>query len=241
MSLFSESSNVQFPEPEIPQCEAWGRMEELSKEKEVVGIYISAHPLDDFKNELTYCNASVADFKRDLEKYIGTHLIFAGILTEVQHRVSKVGKGWASFTMEDYHDSFEFRIFGEDYLRFKHFLVPNSFLFVKITIQKGWTNKEGMESNTRLKYTEFKLLHDVMDDLCKKITIKVPLKEIHQTSVENFKALFRQHKGKQSLRFLIYDSEEKIELEAPSRNTKVKVNSKLLKTLEKQNIRFKLD
>ena len=137
VSLFGEASDVQFPEPEIPECDVWGNMEELAKEKEVVGIYISAHPLDDFKNELKFCNASVAHFKGDLQKYVGANLVFAGIITEVQHRVSKAGKGWASFFIEDYLDSFEFRIFGEDYLKFKHFFVPNSFLFVRTTIQKG--------------------------------------------------------------------------------------------------------
>ena len=58
VSMFGEASTVQFPEPDIPECETWGTMELLSQEKEVIGIYISAHPLDDFKNELKFCNAS---------------------------------------------------------------------------------------------------------------------------------------------------------------------------------------
>ena len=71
VSLFGEASDIQFPEPDIPNCEAWGNMEELAKEKEVVGIYISAHPLDDFTNELKFCNANVGHFKSDLQKYVG--------------------------------------------------------------------------------------------------------------------------------------------------------------------------
>ena len=241
VSLFGEASDVQFPEPDIPSCEAWGNMEELAKEKEVVGIYISAHPLDDFKNELKFCNASVGHFKSDLQKYVGANLVFAGIITEVQHKVSKAGKGWASFFIEDYLDSFEFRIFGEDYLKFKHFLVSNSFLFVRTTIQKGWTNKEGVEGDARLKFTEFKLLHDVMDDLCKKVTIKIPVEDIHEKSIQRFHTLFQEHKGKQSLKFVIYDVQEEIELEVPSRNTKIKISSELLKTLEDQHVNFKLN
>ncbi len=241
VSLFGEASEVQFPEPEIPQCEAWGTMEELAKEKEVVGIYISAHPLDDFKNELKFCNAGVAHFKGDLQKYVGANLVFAGIITEVQHRVSKAGKGWASFIIEDYSDSFEFRIFGEDYLKFKHFLVPNSFLFVRTTIQKGWVNKEGIEGDARLKFTEFKLLHDVMDDLCKKVTVKIPIQDVHESSIDYFKFLFKGQKGKQSLRFVIYDVEEELELNVLSRNTKIKITSNLLKKLEEDHINFKLN
>ena len=241
VSLFGEASDVQFPEPEIPECEPWGTMEELAKEKEVVGIYISAHPLDDFKNELKFTNATVAHFKEDLSKFIGANLSFAGIVTDVQHRVSKMGKGWATFFVEDYSDSYEFKIFGEEYLKFKHFLVPNSFLFMRTTIQPGWTNKEGVQSDPRLKFTDFKLLHDIMDELCKKITIQIPLQSVNDENINNFRELLTQEKGKQSLHFTIWDVDEQIELNVPSRNTKVKVTSSLLKTLEKQQINYKLN
>jgi len=241
VSLFGESSDVQFPEPDMPHTERWGNMEELAKEKEVVGIYISAHPLDDFKNELKFCNASVAHFKQDLNKYVGANLVFAGIITDVQHRISKSGKGWASFFIEDYSDSFEFRIFGEDYLKFKHFLVPNSFLFIRTAIQNGWVNKEGVQGDARLKFTEFKLLHDVMDDLCKKVTIKLPIEQVNQKSIQSFESLFKDNAGKQSLRFVIYDVEEEIELDVPSRNTKIKITGELLTTLEEQHVNFKLN
>ena len=241
VSLFGEASEIQFPEPDIPTCEPWGTMEKLAKEKEVVGIYISAHPLDDFKNELKFTNATVAHFKQDINKFVGSNLSFGGIVTEVQHRVSKSGKGWAIFIIEDYTDSYEFKIFGEDYLKFKHFLVPNSFLFVRTTIQPGWTNKEGVQGDARLKFTDFRLLHDIMDELCKKVTIKLPIDQVNQNSINGFRSLFREHAGKQSLRFVIYDVDEQIELEVPSRNTKVKITSELLATLEKQHVNYKLN
>ena len=92
-----------------------------------------------------------------------------------------------------------------------------------------------------LKFTEFKLLHDVMNDLCKKVTIKLPLEDIHEKSIQRFDTLFQEHKGKQSLRFVIYDVQEEIELEVPSRNTKIKISSELLKTLEDEHVNFKLN
>lgn len=241
VSLFGEASEIQFPEPEIPFTESWGTMEQLAKEKEVVGIYISAHPLDDFKNEMKFCNAKVGHFKEELSKYVGANLSFAGIITEVQHRVSKAGKGWGSFFIEDYSDSYEFRIFGEDYLKFKHFLVPNSFLFIRSTIQRGWINKEGVEGEPRLKFTDFKLLHDIMDDLCKKVTVNIPIQQVNEKSIAAFEKLFGGEKGKQSLRFVIYDTEEEIELDVPSRNTKIKITSELLNTLEAQHVSYKLN
>ena len=80
-----------------------------------------------------------------------------------------------------------------------------------------------------------------MDDLCKKVTIKIPIEDIHEKSIHNFNTLFNEHKGKQSLKFVIYDVQEEIELEVPSRNTKIKISSELLKTLEDQHINFKLN
>lgn len=241
VSMFGEASNIQFPEPDIPACETWGNMELLSQEKEVIGIYISAHPLDDFKNEMIFCNATLKHFKEDLSKYEGVNLTFAAIITDVQHRVSKAGKGWAMFTMEDYGDSNEFRIFGEDYLRMKHFLTPNSFLFVRCTIQPGWTNKEGIKGEPRLKFTDFKLLHDIMDELCKKVTIRIQLQEIKEDTILNLETILKNNPGKQSLNFIIWDAKEKIEVSLPSRNTKVKISNELLATLKSQQINFKLN
>jgi len=241
VSLFGEASTVQFPEPDIPSCETWGTMELLSQEKEVIGMYISAHPLDDFKNEIKFCNAILKDFKGDLQKLVGNNLSFAGIITDVQHRVSKAGKGWAAFTIEDYGDSYEFRVFGEDYLKFKHFLVPNSFLFVRVTVQPGWTNREGVTGDPRLKFTDFKLLHDIMDELCKKLTIKIAVDEVNEQSILNLESILKNNNGKQKLQFTIWDAKEKINIDLPSRNTKVQVSSELLNLLQKQQIDYKLN
>jgi DNA polymerase-3 subunit alpha len=216
-------------------------MELLKKEKEVVGIYISAHPLDDFKNELKFCNATLANFKEDLNLHVGKNLSFAGIITDVQHRVSKAGKGWGSFFIEDYGDNYEFRIFGEDYLKFKHFLNPNQFLFIRTTIQPGWTNKEGVKSDARLKFTDFRILHEILDELCKKITLKMPLHEVNEKNILNLQSILQNTMGKQSLHFTIWDAKEKIEVNLPSRNTKVKITNELLATLESQQINFKLN
>jgi DNA polymerase-3 subunit alpha len=240
VSLFGEASDVELPEPTIPECDTWGTMELLAKEKEMVGMYISAHPLDDFKNELKFCNASVSHFK-DLQKYEGLGLAFAGIVTDVQHRVSKAGKGWAAFTIEDYNDSFEFRIFGEEYLKFKHFLVPNSFLYIKTIVKPGWVNREGVKGDPRVGFTEFNLLHDIMEKMCKKITIKMPLSDVKEDTIKNLQHLFVTNSGSHGLRFVIYDVEEKLELDVPSRTTKIKITNEFLAELDKQHINYKLN
>jgi DNA polymerase-3 subunit alpha len=129
VSLFGEASDVQIPEPSVPPCEDWGTMQKLSQERDVVGVFISGHPLDDFKNEIKYfCNANLSLLK-NLEPLVNREVSFAGIVTGVEHRVSKNGKGWATFTIEDYNDAYEFRIFGEEYLKQRHFLIVNSFVY----------------------------------------------------------------------------------------------------------------
>ena len=242
VSLFGEASDIQLPEPIIPECETWGTMELLGKEKEVVGIYISAHPLDDFKNELKFCNANLAYFKEDLAKFAGMNLSFAGIITDVQHRVSKAGKGWATFIIEDYNESHEFRMFGEQYMKFRHFLVPTSFLFVKTIVKPGWVNKDtGIAGEPRIEFSDFKLLHDIMDEMCKKITIQLPLHEVTENKVKDLQHLFVTNTGKQQVIFTVWDGAEKIELSITSRNTKVNITNELLSTLEKEQISFKLN
>ncbi len=242
VSLFGEASDIQLPEPIIPDAETWGTMELLGKEKEVVGIYISAHPLDDFKNELKFCNANLSYFKEDLAKVAGMSLSFAGIVTDVQHRVSKAGKGWATFIIEDYKESNEFRMFGEEYMKYRHFLVPTSFLYVKTIIKPGWVNKDtGIAGEPRIQFTDFKLLHDIMDEMCKKITFKIPLEEVTEDRIRNLQHLCVTNAGKQNVHFTIWDAKEKIELNLPSRNTKVKITNELLTTLDKEHILFKLN
>ena len=242
VSLFGEASDIQLPEPIIPESETWGTMELLGKEKEVVGIYISAHPLDDFKNELKFCNANLSYFKEDLVKFVGMNLSFAGIITDVQHRVSKAGKGWATFMIEDYKENYEFRIFGEEYMKFRHFLVPSSFLFVKTVVKAGWANKNtGIVGEPRMQFTDFKLLHDIMDEMCKKITFKLALNEVTENRIRDLQHLCATNSGKQGVYFTVWDAAEKIELDLPSRNTKINITNELLTTLEKEHIAFKLN
>lgn len=242
VSLFGDASDVQIAEPQIPPCEEWGTMEKLAREKEVVGIYISGHPLDDFKIEMkTFCNASLA-LLRDLDSYVNRELTFGGVVTDVQHRVSKQGKGWALFTVEDYTDSFEFRIFGEEYLKFRHFLVKSSFVYIKLFVREGWVNREtGKKGDPRMQFNSFQLLHDVMDAYARKLSIQLNIKDLNEKRIQTLQQLFKMHKGDHALNFLIYDNEEEIKLHMPSRKQKVKISQELLYELEDNDVYYKLN
>ncbi len=242
VSLFGDASEVQIPEPVVPPCEEWGTMEKLRREKEVVGIYISGHPLDDFKKEITaFCNADVSALS-NLEAHVNRELSVAGVITDVQHRVSKNGKGWGLFTLEDYNESYEFRIFGEEYLKFRHFLMINSFVYIKAFVREGWVNRDtGKKGEPRLQFNDFKQLQDVMDAFAKKLTIKLDIDRLQEQRIKALKDTLRSYKGEHSLNFEIYEMEEEIKLKLSSRKQKVKINSELLSELEAHEIHYQLN
>ena len=243
VSLFGESSEVQIPEPIVPPCEDWGTMEKLRREKEVVGIYISGHPLDDFKKEIdSFCNTGISIFNDELEPYVNRELTFAGVITDVQHRISKNGKGWGLFTVEDYTESHEFRIFGEEYLKFRHFLLINSFVHVKVFVREGWTNRDtGKKGDPRLQFNDFKQLQDVMEAFAKKLTIKLNVATLQEKRIQELKKTLGTHNGKHTLNFVVYEMQEEIKLNLSSRKQKVNINSDLLQLLEEQEVHYKLN
>jgi len=243
VSLFGDASEVQIPEPTVPPCDGWGTMEKLRREKEVVGIYISGHPLDDFKKEIkAFCNTGVSVFGDELGPYVNRELSFAGVITDVQHRISKNGKGWGLFTLEDYTDSHEFRIFGEEYLKFRHFLMINSFAYLKVYVREGWVNREtGKKGEPRLQYNDFKQLQDVMDTYAKKLTIKLDVSALQEKRIKALKDTLVSHKGKHPLNFVVYEMQDEIKLNLSSRKQKVNISSELLNVLEEQEVHYKLN
>nr|WP_288834963.1 DNA polymerase III subunit alpha [uncultured Flavobacterium sp.] len=209
VSLFGEASEVQIAEPVVPPCEDWSTMEKLAKEKEVVGIYISGHPLDDFRFEMKYfCNAKLEALK-NLEAYVGKALTFGGIINDVQHRVAKNGKGWGMFTLEGYDESYEFRIFGEEYLKFRHFLIQNNFTYMKLTVKEGWVNQEtGKRAEPRLQFVEIKQLQDVLETFAKRLVVLLNIRDLYPEFIHKLSHLFNENKGDNQVTFEVMEIEK---------------------------------
>ena len=218
--MFGEASEVQIAEPIIPACEDWSTMEKLAKEKEVVGIYISGHPLDDFRFEMKYfCNSKLESLK-SMNEYVGKNLNFAGIINNVQHRVAKNGKGWAVFNLEGYDESYEFKIFGEEYLKFRHFLIQNNFAFLKILIKDGWVNHDtGKKSDPRMQFVEIRQLQDILEAFAKKLILLLNIKDLQEEFIHSLSRLFSENKGDNSVTFEIMELEKikrLVEVETPT-------------------------
>ena len=160
-NLFADFGELNLVEPEFPVCENWSKLNQLKKEKDVIGIYISGHPLDDYMDSVKFfSNIKLNDLK-NLNPLVDKEVRIAGIIGEVEHKISKNGKGWATFILEDYYESYELRIFGEDYLKFKHFLNENNFVCIKMFVKEGWKDREsGRIGDPRIQYLSFHQLQD---------------------------------------------------------------------------------
>lgn len=209
VSLFGDSSEVQIPEPIIPNCDEWTTMEKLAQEKDVVGIYISGHPLDDFKFELKYfCNVKLEQLKH-LDTIVGRTVTFGGMISNVQFRTSAKGKDWAVFTVEGYDESIEMRMFNEDYLKNRHFLLNNTFVYFKVYIKEGWIKKDTNErSEPRMQFVELKLLNEVIPTFAKKLIIQMDVRQLREMQVEKIRFVMEQNPGNKSVVFEIFELEE---------------------------------
>ena len=202
ISMFGETSEVQIAEPIVPPCEDWSTMEKLAKEKEVVGIYISGHPLDDYKFEMDYFCKDKLEALKNLEIHVNKNLAFGGIITNVQHRVAKNGKGWASFVLEGYDENYEFRIFGEEYLKFRHFLIQNNFTYLKVLVKEGWADKEtGKKGEPRLQFQLVQYLQDVLPTFAKKLIITINVADLQNDLIEKLHTIFQENKGDNPVTF----------------------------------------
>lgn len=236
-SLFGGVSTVEIPEPILTACEPWSKLEQLHKEKDVIGIYISGHPLDDYKLEINnFCSCSI-DQLSELANYKNKEVSIAGIVTEVNHKTSKKGKPFGSFIIEDYTNSIQLALFSEDYLRLKHFLVKDALLFVKGKVQTRF-NSPQLEFRISL----IQLLVEIKDKLAQHLTLKVALSDISEELVKRLSQIVTMNSGKCSLRFAVIDRAERISLEMPSKKFKVSLNGEFIKMLEEiPEIEYKIN
>jgi DNA polymerase-3 subunit alpha len=242
VSLFENSDEVQLSEPHIPDCEPWASLDQLKQEKEVVGIYISGHPLDEFNLPMEhFCNASLEVLK-DLKPLVNKELRIGGIVGEVEHRISKNGKGWARFSLEDYLESYDFRIFGEEYLKFKHFLFENNFIHMRLIVKEGWRDREtGKTGDPRINFLSFQQLQDTFSNNAKKLTLQLDINDFNEDKAESLKELFGKHKGEHQLEFSFFENNEKIKLTMLSQNHKIDINEELILSIKEKKLHFKLN
>ncbi len=240
VSLFGESSEVEMPEPKIPVCEPWNNLEQLKNEKDVVGFFISGHPLDTYKLEIeNFCYHSVSDTKK-IEENKNKDLVFGGIVTGVHHGITKTGNPWGKIVIEDYRESTELAFFGEDYVKFKPYMVQGLFLYVKGKIAERFRNS----GNFEFKVSTIQLLSELRDKLARSITVNLPIKELSEEFINKFNEILTINSTIQprncTLKFKVFD-EKKVEVLLPSKKIKVNPNNDLLELLKLHHLTFDLN
>jgi DNA polymerase-3 subunit alpha len=227
-SLFGEAGGFELVRPEPAPCSDWSKLEKLNKEKQVIGIYLSSHPLDDYRLEInTFCNATLADLQ-NLHEFANRDVCVAGIVTDTRSGVTKNGKPFGGFTLQDYTDSFSFLLFDKDYVTFSNFFVTDYQLLVRGKVQGRHYNPEELEFRIK----EIHLLSAVRDDLISSITIKLKTEIVNPGFIANLKTVISENPGNKTVKFLLIDHEDKITLPLFSRSVKAGITDEFLGWLE---------
>jgi len=220
-TLFGDSMLTDVPFPKIQSCEEWTLTQKLDYEKEVTGMFISGHPLDHFRFEINYYKITpIADFN-EFKDAIKLHhnpfqqLRLAGLVAEANHRISKTGKQFGIFTLEDYSGKMELALFGEDYVRFKEHFKPGSVLFVTGNFKNRWNKNDEFD----FKVSGVLLLETVKRTLTKQLIIETDPRFLTLDVVQFFEQNIRKNPGR---------SVFKLQLTDPTENLRVK-----MQTLEK--------
>ena len=144
--------------------------------------------------------------------------------------------------MEDFKDQYEFKIFGEDYLKFKHFIGMNLFIRLKINIRGGWTNREtGLVGEPRVQFLNFEMLQDVVNNNSKKLTLQLDIRTLEPPAIKKLKKELKGFRGDKPLFFDVIDPEKSVKLTLSSRNQKVNISTELLNHLESNSLLYKLN
>jgi DNA polymerase-3 subunit alpha len=238
-TLFGDMGGAGFEmqKPEPPVVDEWMKLERLNKEKELIGIYLSAHPLDDYKLEIeSFCTKSLANM-HEINTLVGRDITFAGIITSAKIMPTKKGTYYCRLTLEDYTDSFEIALFGKDFEDYRKFLYDGYSIMVKGKVEPNKFRNNEPEFRVKSMH----MLEDVRNEMVKNLTITINLNEINESLIDEINELSNGNTGKTQLRFKVRDPESNISLDLFSRNTKVSIQPELIERLRRLDLNFKVN
>ena len=228
-SLFGDEGAVDIATPPIPQVEQWSSIERLNRERDLVGIYLSAHPLDDFSIVLknlcnTHCNE--LDDKEELLKK--EEVIFGGIVTGVKDRYTKTGKPMGIVNIEDFEGSGELAFFGEEWGKWRGMFVEGSTVFVRCKFSQRYANSQYID----MRVNDVQYLQTVRDNAIERFTITIDREAIDDSVVNDIATLVADRPGKTELYFQIVDREHKANLLLRSSSKAITLDRALLQYIE---------
>ncbi len=233
-NLFGDIQPIAIKLPSIPNVPEWPNIVALEKEKNLIGIYLSAHPLDEYKMEInSFCTKGVtlSDLSADLPAFKNRELTFAGIVTEAQEGISKNGKNFASMVLTDYNGSLKIMLFGNDYVTFSKFCRKGLFLLVRGRVSERWNGGNDYE----FKPVKMELLEELASN-AENITLEIPLDRIEEKTINELETLLLNNQGKTLLRFNLVDTETDMRVQMFSRTKNVTLSPGLKSYLQNHSL-----
>ena len=228
--IFGDSVEDNILSPDPPEVEPWNTMNLLSKEREVVGIYISGHPLDDYSFEIkNLCNTDLS-FLSDINSIKGKELRFASVVTNFEHKITKNNKPYGVLHLEDYVNSHAFYLFGDDYLNFKKYFVIGWQIQVIGRVSKKFYNEE-----LEFKFSSINLLSELIDKEVRDVFIKIDISNLNDEIVNNLVEIVSKNKGKHSLFLNVIDTPNMYNINLLSRKLKVNLEKSFISDIMKLN------
>ena len=213
-TLFGDlPSAMQVPVPKIPVCEEWTLTEKLDHEKDITGMFMSGHPLDHFSFEMRHYQFSpINDFNEVRDtlsvnlNQLGRNFKLAGLVTEVQHRMTKTGKNFGSFVIEDFTGKTDFILWSEDYIKFQNYLEVGQ----KIFLTGSFRNRYNQPNAFEFKITNMSLLETVKQNQTRSIEISMHPSKLDQEMLAFVEKNLKQNPGRASLKFNFVEPKEQL-------------------------------
>ncbi len=236
-TLFGGIETIEISKPVPPVVDEWPMLMKLNKEKELIGIYLSSHPLDSYRFELENLNTTPITALQPLTDLKGREITIAGIVSQAAERFTKNGSPFGEMTLEDYTDSYRMVMFSKDYLRFKSFFARGYYLLIKGKVQQNPYRDE-----LEFKVTDIKMLSEVKKEVFKKISIVMPVENVSEEFLTEIDQFTENPEGTVDLRFVLFDRKENISVELFSRNRKVSLSQDFIDYLKNNSdIEYKVN
>jgi DNA polymerase-3 subunit alpha len=240
-SLFGmDSMTDTIAQPKVPEdVPVWSTIERLNKERDLVGIYLSAHPLDEYRIILEdVCSVHLGDMQEELDKKEERDITLGGVVTATRSGFTKNNKPFGITKLEDFTGTYEIALFGDDWMRFSNYMKEGYFLYIKGRIVPRKYGPEVYE----LKVGSVELLPDVKDSLLQSITIQIQLEELDEEVVNDLHTMLREHTGKTDVFFSIRDAEGQLRADLKSRSMKISVRKELINYIKnREGLDYKIN
>jgi DNA polymerase III subunit alpha len=240
-NLFGEMSQGTIAKPEPPDIDEWHLLDKINREKELIGMYLTAHPLDRFKTEIdSFCTTNLHEMN-DLKALSGRDFTFCGIVKTIRDTVDQWrNKPYLMAMVEDFTESYTIRLRGDDYVKFKHFFNQEIALLIRASVNEWRPRDEPGKIVYSLKIKHINLMSEVKEKIVKAVDLNIPLASINEKLMDDLEKFTVPSEGK-ILKINISDPESNIKLNLFSRNKQVDVTSEFIDFLNDiPELEFKL-